>query len=94
MVDGIACGAGEEIMNHKPAPPKMNSAQAKLFWKSLTPQQRADFNKMYGKLLKKDLLMTKVMVDDNEQIQRIILEDKDKPGKPAKPFYDHFKLED
>lgn len=47
---------------------------------------------MYGKLLKKDLMMTQVCVDDNEQIQRIILEDKDKPSKPAEPFYKQFKI--
>lgn len=36
-------------------------------------------------------MLTKVNVDDNEEIQNIILETKDKPSKPDKPFYKHFK---
>ena len=71
--------------------PKMSRAQAKLFWKMLTPQQQADFNKMFGKLNNKELELTYVGVDDNEQIQHIVLDDKNKPGKPDKPFYPHFK---
>ena len=69
-----------------PSFPKMSKAQAKIFWNSLTPQQKIDFNNMMLKLNKKELMMTKVMVDDNEQIQRIILEPKDKPSAPDKPF--------
>ena len=80
-------------MNQQISSPKMTRAQARLFWKTLTPQQQTEFNKMYGKLIKKDLIMTKVTVDDNEQIQRIILEDKDKPSVSDKPFYEHFKLD-
>ena len=38
-----------------------------------------------------DLALNHVGVDDNEQIQRIVLEDKDKPSAPAQPFYSHFK---
>jgi hypothetical protein len=81
-------------MNSNTSPPKMNSAQAKLFWKSLTPQQRADFNKMMARLQKGELMLTKITVDDNEQIQRIILEPKDKPSKPIAPFGKHFHIED
>ena len=75
-------------MNQHISSPKMTRAQARLFWKTLTPQQQTEFNKMYG-----NLIMTKVTVDDNEQIQRIILEDKDKPSVSDKPFYEHFKLD-
>jgi len=38
------------------------------------------------------LQMSKVMVDDNEQIQRIVLDPKNAPGKPADPFYKQFHL--
>jgi hypothetical protein len=76
-------------MKSQNASPKMSRAQAKLFWKSLTPQQRKDFNKMMLQLEAKKLQLTHVTVDDNEQIQRIVLDQKDKPGKPAAPFYSH-----
>lgn len=46
---------------------------------------------MMVKLNKKELRLTDVHVDDNEQIQRIILEDKNKPSKPIAPFGKHFK---
>ncbi len=75
----------------EPASPKMNRAQAKLFWKSLTSQQRIDFNKMMGKLENEELQLTYVGVDDNEQIQHIVLDPKDKAGKPIEPFAKHFK---
>ena len=80
-------------MNSNTPPPKMTRRQAKIFWDALTPQQKRDFNKMYGKLLDKKLMLNNVFVDDNEQIQRIILEDKDKPSAPDKPFYKHFKVD-
>ena len=73
-----------------PASPKMNRAQAKVFWKALTPQQRVDFNKMMYELDQKKLQLSHVTVDDNEQIQRIVLDPKDRPGIPDKPFYTHF----
>lgn len=57
----------------------------------MTPEQRINFNKMMKEMNEGKLQMTKVMVDDNEQIQRIILDPKDKPGKPTQPFYKHFK---
>jgi hypothetical protein len=77
-------------MKQAHAYPKMNRAQAKLFWKSLTPEQRKDFNKMMIQLEEKKLQLTHVTVDDNEQIQRIVLDQKNKPGQPDKPFYTHF----
>ena len=75
----------------KGASPKMSKAQAKLFWKSLTPEKRVEFNALMLRLNRKELVMTDVLVDDNEQIQRIILESKNKPGKPTAPFAKHFK---
>ncbi len=77
-------------MNSQNSSPKMTRAQAKLFWKALTPEQRRDFNKMMIELEDKKLQLTHVTVDDNEQIQRIILDQKNKPGQPDKPFYKHF----
>lgn len=77
-------------MKNEPASPKMTRAQAKLFWKSLTPQQRIDFNKMMKELEAKKLQLTHVTVDDNEQIQRIVLDHKDKPGVSDQQFYKHF----
>lgn len=38
--------------------------------------------------------MSYVGVDDNEQIQRIVLDQKERPSKPATPFYKHFHIED
>jgi hypothetical protein len=78
-------------MKQEAASPKMTRAQAKIFWKNLTPQQRRDFNRMMVELEEKKLQLTHVTVDDNEQIQRIVLDHKDKPGKPDKPFYTHFQ---
>ena len=76
------------------APPKMNRKQAKIFWDSLTPHQKQEFNNMYKKLTNKELMLTHVGVDDNEQIQRIILEPKDKPSAPTAPFAKSFNLKD
>jgi hypothetical protein len=80
-------------INPKDASPKMSRRQAKLFWSSLTPEQRLEFNKMMAKLNKGELQLTKVMVDDNEQIQRIILDPKETPSKPTAPFAKSFKLD-
>ena len=81
-------------MQNRPAPPKMNHKQAKILWNSLTPKQRQEFNEMYGKLIKGDLMLKNVMVDDNEQIQRIILDPKEKPSAKDTPFYKHFDVKD
>ena len=53
--------------------PKMTRRQAKLFWDNLTDTQRIEFNKFMDKLNAKELLLSKVNVDDNEQITSIIL---------------------
>jgi len=45
------------------------------------------------KLGKHELMMTYVGVDDNEQIQHIVLENKDKPSKPTLPFMEFFPEE-
>lgn len=71
--------------------PKMSRKQAKILWNSLTWQQKLQFNEMYEKLMKGELTLNHVGVDDNEQIQRIVLEPKEKPSAPDKPFYQHFK---
>ena len=71
---------------------KMSRKQAKIFWDNLSHEQKIEFNKMMQKLQNKELMLTNVLVDDNEQIQRIILENKDKPSKPTDPFAKHFKL--
>jgi hypothetical protein len=64
-------------MNHKDkAYPKMTRTQARYFWKSLTPQQKIDFNKFMQKLENKELTLKSVNVDDEEQIQNIVLEKK------------------
>lgn len=78
---------GGQIMKNEPAYSKMTRSQAKMFWKALSPQQRIDFNKMMIEMEDKKLQLTHVTVDDNEQIQRIVLDHKDKPSKPAEPFY-------
>jgi len=75
------------------ASPKMSRAQAKLFWKHLTPEQKRDFNQMMTVLEDKGTKkhISKVTVDDNEQIQRIII-DTDKPSKPIEPFLSRFHV--
>ena len=68
----------------------MSRKQAKILWNSLNNEQKAQFNAMYGELINGKLELNYVGVDDNEQIQRIVLEPKDKPSISDKPFYDHF----
>jgi len=70
--------------------PKMSRKQAIILWNSLTPQQRIQFNEMYKKLTNQELMLTKINVDDNEEIQTIVLDPKDKPGISTKPFAKHF----
>jgi hypothetical protein len=77
----------------EPAIPKMSRKQAKLLWKSLTPQQRIDFNKMYGQLMGKELQLSHVNVTSDEKIVNIVLDQKNKPSKPTEPFAKHFKIE-
>lgn len=77
----------------RPNPPKMTPQQARTFWNALTPQQKADFNKMFGKLVNGDLKLKDILVDDQELIQTVILEDKEAPSMPSAPFGKHFQLE-
>lgn len=78
----------------QPTISKMSRKQARLFWNHLSLEQKRDFNKMMSKLEKKELMMTHIGIDDNEQIQRIVLENKDKPSQPTAPFAKHFHYED
>ena len=71
--------------------PKMSRKQAKILWNNMSPKEKASFNEMFNKLQKGELMLQNVMVDDNEEIQRIILEPKDKVSKPIAPFGKHFK---
>jgi hypothetical protein len=75
----------------KPLLPKMNRRQAKLFWSSLTPKEKLEFNKMYAKLVQGKLKLNQIAIDDNELIQRITLEDKVRPSIPTAPFASSFK---
>lgn len=72
---------------------KMSRKHAKLLWSSLTPKQKTEFNQLYSQLIKGELKLEQVLVDDNESIQRIILSPKDAPSKPTAPFAKHFKQE-
>lgn len=71
--------------------PKMSRRQAKIFWNSLSKEDKIKFNEMMKKLHQKELMLTYVGVDDNEQIQHIVLDSKDKPSQPTAPFAKHFK---
>jgi hypothetical protein len=72
----------------------MSRKQAKLFWNSLTIEQKQDFNRLMEKMDKKELMLEKVCVDDNEQIQRIILKPKNPISQQTAPFASHFNLKD
>jgi hypothetical protein len=71
--------------------PKMSRKQAVYLWNTLSPEQKAQFNKMYSMLNKGELLMKEINVDDNEQIQNIVLEPKEKRSAPVEPYAKHFK---
>jgi hypothetical protein len=81
-------------MNNRPAIPKMSRRQAKILWNNLTQKQKQEFNDMLAKLQKGELILKNVCVDDNEQIQRIILDPKEKPSASVKPFGSHFNIKD
>lgn len=81
-------------MNNNPVIPKMSRKQAKILWNNLTPQQKAQFNEMYEKMQKGELMLKDINVDDNEWIQNIVLEPKDKPSAPTAPFAKNFHLKD
>jgi hypothetical protein len=69
----------------------MSRYEAIKIWDSLSTDQKREFNLMMKGLEQHKLMMTYVGVDDNEQIQHIVLEPKDKPSKPIEPFAKHFK---
>lgn len=73
--------------------PKMNSREAKIFWRYIQKSgQVGKFNALMNKLENKELMIKHVNVDQNERIRDIILENKDKPSIPYQPFLKHFKI--
>ncbi len=74
--------------------PKMTTEQAELFWANLTHYERVEFAKMYPQLVSGKLKLVKVNIDEKENITSIILDHKEKPPKPAQPFYKHFRADD
>ncbi len=75
-------------------PPKMTPDEFWQCWEGLSYDKKVYFAKMYLKLVSGKLKLAKVNVDKNENITSIILEDKEKPSKPAQPFYKHFRADD
>lgn len=71
--------------------PKMSRRQAKILWNSLTWEQRQQFNHLIDKMERGELTLNKINVDDNEQVQTIVLEPKEKPSAPITPYAKHFK---
>lgn len=71
----------------------MTDQQAITLWNTLDPQQQFQFKEMFKNLNEGKLMLKEVNVDDNEQIQNIVLEPKDKASKPTAPFAKHFKQE-
>lgn len=71
----------------------MSHEQANTLWNSLSPQQQFQFKEMMDKMRSGELMIKEVNVDDNEQIQNIVLEPKDKPSKPTEPFAKYFPQE-
>ncbi len=59
-----------------PIYPKMTRKQARLLWQNMSPHEKAQFNAMFGKLQKGELMIENVNVDDNEVIQNIVLKNK------------------
>ncbi len=71
--------------------PKMTKEEAIRKWNNMTLSEKIKFNDFLGKLYRGELMMVHVNVDDNEVIQNIVLEPKDKPSQPTAPFAKHFK---
>ena len=72
--------------------PKMNSAQAKLFWRYIQKSGQVNkFNSLLKKLENKELVLKEINVDQNECIQNIVLENRDKPPIPYEPYMKYFK---
>ena len=78
-------------ISQKDASPKFNKQQAKEFWNALSPSQKLEFNALMNRLINGELLLSHINIDDNEQIQSIILEPKDKKSIPDNIFYEFFK---
>jgi hypothetical protein len=76
-----------------PVAPKISREQAIKLWNSLSADQKRQFNEMLDRMKQQELMLSYVGVDDNETIQHIVLEPKDKPSKPIEPFAKHFKQE-
>jgi hypothetical protein len=74
--------------------PKMSLEQAQKLWNNLSPAQKAQFNAMLEELREGKLMLQHVGVDDNEVIQNIVLEQKDKMSKPTQPFAKYFKQDE
>jgi hypothetical protein len=74
--------------------PKMTRQQAITIWNSLSQVQKVQFNELLEKMQKGELMLNSVNVDDNETIQNIILEPKEKRSLPTAPYAKHFHLED
>lgn len=71
-------------------PVKMTDGEAITLWNTLNPEQRYKLLDLANKLVEGKMELVKVNVDDNEQIQNIVLEPKDKPSKPTEPFAKYF----
>jgi len=78
-------------MNKNTPPVKMTRQQAQKLWNSLSHEQRMKFNAMFQKLQNGELMLQNVNVDDNEVIQNIVLEPKEKASAPSTPFAKYFK---
>jgi len=68
----------------------MSKAQAKIFWQALSSEQKIEFNKLMKRLNNKELTIANILVDDNEQLQHITLEPKEKSSIPIDQFGKHF----
>jgi hypothetical protein len=72
--------------------PKMTSRQAKIFWRHIVKTGQVNkFNSLLKRLENKELVLKEVNVDKNENIQNIVLENKDKPPIPYEPYIKYFK---
>lgn len=72
--------------------PKMNSKEAKLFWRYIQKSGQVNkFNDLMNKLSNKELTLKEVTIDQNEVIKTIVLENKDKPSIPYEPYMKYFK---
>jgi hypothetical protein len=77
-------------MNERHASPKMTDDQAEKFWNNLPPKIKFQFSDMFNKMIRGELALKEVKVDDNEVIQNIVLEPKEKQSLPTAPYAKHF----